>query len=221
LRGKGGTLVPSPVLSGIVPVLFVLFLLVAVVYGFTAQTLTKAADVPKLMAEAVTGMAGYIVLIFAIGQVIGVFNWSGVGTVLAVKSAALLESAGLTGMFAIVLFVLLICLLNLFVTSGSALWSLTAPIFIPTFMLIGMEPAFTQAAFRIGDSATQMITPMNPYLFLILAMLRQYEPEARLGTLMSRLSLFVVPFIIAWLAVLGLFYALDLPLGPGAGIHLP
>ncbi|GAB2890492.1 AbgT family transporter [Streptomyces mayteni] len=219
LRGEGGALVPSPVLSGVVPLLFVAFLLAGVVYGVTVRTLSKADDVPRLMADSVTNMSGYIVLIFAISQVIAVFNWSGVGTLLAVKCASLLESAGLTGFLGIALFVLLVCVLNLFITSGSALWSLMAPVFVPTFMLLGMEPAFTQAAFRIGDSATQMITPMNPYLFLVLALLRRYEPSAQLGTLLSRLAIFVVPFLIAWLAVLGIFYGFDLPLGPGASIH--
>jgi aminobenzoyl-glutamate transport protein len=221
LRGKGGTLVPSPLLSGIVPVLFVAFVLAGIVYGATAKTLTKPADVPQLMADSVTSMSGYIVLIFAISQVISVFNWSGLGTLLAVNSADLLKSTGLTGLTGIILFVLLVCVLNLFITSGSALWSLMSPVFVPTFVLIGLSPAFTQAAFRIGDSATQMITPMNPYLLLTLALLRQYEPEARLGTMMSRLSMFVVPFLVAWLVVLSLFYAFDLPLGPGAGIHTP
>lgn len=158
-------------------------------------------------------------LILVISQVIGVFDWSNVGTLLAVNGANLLESAGLTGFTGLVLFVLLVCVLNLFVTSGSALWSLVAPVFVPAFMLIGMEPAVTQAAFRIGDSATQMITPLNPYVFLMLTILRRYEPGAQLGTVLARLSVFVVPFLAAWLAVLGLFYGLGLPLGPGADIH--
>lgn len=221
LRGEGGALVPSPVLDGVVPLLFVAFLLAGAVYGVCVRTLKSADDVPKIMAQSVTGMSGYIVLIFMISQVIGLFEWSNVGTLLAVKGAALLKTAGLTGFTGILLFVLLVCLLNLFITSGSALWSLMAPVFVPTFMLLGMEPALTQAAFRIGDSATQMITPMNPYLFLALALLRRYEPGAQLGTLLSRLAVFTVPFLAAWLAVLGIFYLADLPLGPGAGIHLP
>ncbi|TWV23009.1 AbgT family transporter [Streptomyces albidoflavus] len=220
LRGEGGALVPSPVLTGVVPLLFGAFLIGGVVYGVVARTVKQAADVPRMMAESVTGMASYIVLILVIAQFIAVFNWSNVGTLLAVESAELLESVGLTGFTAVVLFVLLVTVLNLFITSGSALWSLMAPVFVPTFMLLGMEPAFTQAAFRIADSATQMITPLNPYLFLALALLKRYEPSAQLGTLMSRLAIFVVPFLVTWLAVLGLFYAFDLPLGPGAGIHL-
>ncbi|MER5257257.1 AbgT family transporter [Streptomyces sp. NPDC002855] len=219
LRGEGGALVPSPVLDGIVPLLFVAFVLAGVVYGRTVGTLKRAEDAPRMMAESITGMSGYIVLILVISQVIGVFDWSNVGTLLAVNGANLLESAGLTGFTGLVLFVLLVCVLNLFVTSGSALWSLVAPVFVPAFMLLGMEPAVTQAAFRIGDSATQMITPLNPYVFLMLTILRRYEPGAQLGTVLSRLSVFVVPFLIAWLAVLGLFYGLGLPLGPGADIH--
>lgn len=221
LRGEGGALVKSPVLSGIVPLLFVAFVIAGCVYGATTRSFTKAEDVPRTMAESVTNMSSYIVLIFAISQVIGLFNWSGVGTLLAVKCAALLEDAHLTGFLGIVLFVLVVTVLNLFITSGSALWALMAPVFVPTFLLLGLEPALTQAAFRIGDSATQMITPMNPYLFLTLALLRRYEPEAQLGTLLSRLAIYVVPFLVTWLAVLGIFYGFDLPLGPGADIHLP
>lgn len=110
--------------------------------------------------------------------------------------------------------------LNLFVVSGSALWSLVGPVFVPAFMLLGMSPAVSQAAFRIGDSATAVVTPMNTYLFLLLALLRQYEPEARLGTLMSRLAIFVVPFLVVWVGILAVFYGFDLPLGPGAHIGM-
>ncbi|MEV5018070.1 AbgT family transporter [Streptomyces sp. NPDC053780] len=221
LRGEGGALVPSPVLNGVVPLLFVAFLLAGAVYGRTVKAVTRFEDVPRMMAEAITGMSAYIVLILVIAQVIGVFDWTNLGTLLAVRGAALLESVGLTGYLGLLAFVLLVCLLNLFITSGSALWSLVAPVFVPAFMLLGMEPAVTQAAFRIGDSATQMITPLNPYVFLLLTVLRRYEPEAQLGSLLSRLAVFVVPFLVAWLAVLGIFYGLDLPLGPGASISTP
>lgn len=221
LRGEGGALVPSPVLDGIVPLLFVAFLLAGAVYGRTVKAVTRFEDVPRMMADAITGMSAYIVLILVIAQVIGVFDWTNLGTLLAVKGAALLESVGLTDYLGLVAFVLLVCVLNLFITSGSALWSLVAPVFVPAFMLLHMEPAVTQAAFRIGDSATQMITPLNPYVFLLLTVLKRYEPEAQLGSLLSRLSVFVVPFLVAWLAVLGLFYGFDIPLGPGASISTP
>ncbi|WP_329549817.1 AbgT family transporter [Streptomyces sp. NBC_01356] len=220
LRGEGGAFVPSPFLSGIVPVLFGAFLLAGLTYGFTVRKLTGADDVATAVTESVKSMSGYIVMMFVAAQVIALFTWSNVGVLLAVKAAALFTSLGVTGFWAILAFVLLAACLNLLVVSGSALWSLVGPVFIPAFMLMGMSPALSQAAFRIGDSATGAITPMNPYLFLILAMLRQYEPEARLGTLISRLAIFVVPFLLVWLAILGIFYGFDLPLGPGAHIGL-
>jgi len=220
LRGEGGAFVPSPVLNGVVPVLFFAFLLAGVTYGFTVRKLTGAEDVVTAMTDSVKNMSGYIVMMFFAAQVIALFTWSNVGVLLAVKAAALFKATGVTGFWAIIAFVLLASLLNLFILSGSALWSLVAPVFLPAFMLMGMSPALSQAAFRIGDSATGVITPMNPYLFLILAMVRQYEPEARLGTLISRLAIFVVPFMAVWLAILGIFYGFDLPLGPGASIGL-
>ncbi|MPY60678.1 AbgT family transporter [Streptomyces spongiae] len=220
LRGEGGALVPSPLLTGIVPVLFGAFLLAGLTYGFTVKALSGSESVVTAMSDSVKNMAGYIVLMFVAAQVIALFNWSNVGILLAVKAAAGLDSIGLTGFWALVAFVLLAACLNLFIVSGSALWSLVGPVFVPAFMLLGMSPALSQAAFRIGDSATGIITPMNPYVFLLLALLRRYEPEARLGTLIARLSIFTVPFLLVWLAILGIFYGFDLPLGPGAHIGL-
>jgi aminobenzoyl-glutamate transport protein len=220
LRGEGGALVPSPLLTGIVPVLFGAFLLAGLTYGFTVKALTGSESVVGAMSDSVKNMSGYIVLMFVAAQVIALFNWSNVGVLLAVKAAAGLDAIGLTGFWALVAFVLLAACLNLFIVSGSALWSLVGPVFVPAFMLLGMSPALSQAAFRIGDSATGIITPMNPYVFLLLALLRRYEPEARLGTLISRLTIFTVPFLVVWLAILGIFYGFDLPLGPGAHIGL-
>jgi aminobenzoyl-glutamate transport protein len=221
LRGEGGALVPSPVLSGVVPLLFVAFVLGGITYGVTVRSLTSSDDAVTIMGDSVKNMASYVVMMFVAAQVIALFNWSNVGIMLAVRAAALLESLGLTGFAALVMLILLASVLNLFIVSGSALWSLLGPVFVPAFMLLGLHPAVSQAAFRIGDSATGIITPMNPYLFLLLAMLRSYEPEAKLGTLMSRLAIFVPPFLVVWTVILGVFYALGLPLGPGAGIVMP
>ncbi|MFI5554637.1 AbgT family transporter [Streptomyces sp. NPDC051738] len=220
LRGEGGALVPSPLLTGIVPVLFTAFMLAGLTYGFTVKALSGSEGVVTAMSDAVKNMAGYVVLMFVAAQVIALFNWSNVGILLAVKSAAGLDSIGLTGFWVLLAFVVLVACLNLFIVSGSALWSLVGPVFVPAFMLLGMSPALSQAAFRIGDSATGIITPMNPYVFLLLALLRRYEPDARLGTLISRLAIFTVPFLVVWLAILGIFYGFDLPLGPGAHIGL-
>jgi len=220
LRGEGGAYVPSPLLSGIVPVLFGAFLLAGLTYGITVKKLTSTEDAVTAVTDSVKTKSGYIVMMFVAAQVIALFTWSNVAVLLAVKAAALFNSLGVTGFWAILAFVLLVSCLNLFILSGSALWSLVGPVFIPAFMLMGMSPALSQAAFRIGDSATGVLTPMNPYVFLVLGMLRTYEPEARLGTLISRLAIFAGPFLVLWLAILGIFYGFDLPLGPGAHIGL-
>ncbi|WP_380175501.1 AbgT family transporter [Kineococcus sp. DHX-1] len=220
LQGEGGTLVPSPLLSGVVPVIFGAFLIAGVVYGFVARTFANRDALPAVMAESVKTMAGYVVLIFVIAQAIALFSWSNLGSWLAVEGADLLRSVGLTGFTAVVLFVLLVFVLNLVITSGSALWSLVAPVFVPAFMLLGYDPALTQAAFRIGDSASSPLSPLNPYLVILLTLVQRWEPDAKLGTVMSRMSVFVGPFLVVWLAILGVFFAFDLPLGPGGSIRL-
>lgn len=221
LRGENDALVPSPLFSGVVPVLFVAFVLAGVTYGATTRSLRGGEQIATAMGEAVKSMAPYIVMMFVAAQVIAVFDWSNVGTLIAVKLAVALEAAHLTGFWALVMLIVTTALLNLVVVSGSALWSLLGPVFVPAFALLSLHPSVVQAAFRIGDSATAIVTPMNPYVFLLLAMVRTYEPDIKLGTLMSRLGIFVLPFLVVWTAILGVFYAFDIPLGPGATITLP
>ena len=214
----GGFLPESPLLDSIVFVIFTFFAVGGFVYGKVAHTIDGLGDVPRLMGEAVRDMVPFIVLAFVLGQFIALFDWSGVGSGLAVAGAEGLKSIGLTGIPVILLFVLLCSVLNLFIISGSSMWTLMAAVFVPMFGLIGYEPAFVQAAFRIGDSATQIITPLNPYMIVLLTFVRRYEPQAGLGTLMARLFPFVIPFWVLWALILLVFYGFDLPLGPGNDI---
>lgn len=216
----GGFLPESPLLSSITFVIFVLFLVPGVVYGVVTRSVTSMRDVPRLLEQSVKDMAGFLVLAFVLGQFIALFNWSGVGQWIAVAGAEGLESSGLTGYGAIVGFLVLASLLNLFIISGSSLWTIMAAVFVPMFALIGYEPGFVQAAFRVGDSATQIITPLNPYMIVLLTFLRRWEPGAGLGTVMARLLPFTVAFWLVWAAVLSVFFFLDLPVGPGNGIFL-
>ncbi|MCU1631719.1 MAG: P-aminobenzoyl-glutamate transporter [Micrococcaceae bacterium] len=216
----GGFLPRSPLLSSIVFIVFLLFTIPGLVYGRIVGTITTGRDVPRVMGEAIRDMAGFLVLAFILGQFIALFNWSGIGSWIAVAGASGLEAIGLTGYPAVIAFILLASVLNLFIISGSSMWTLMASVFVPLFALLGYEPAFIQGAFRVGDSATQVITPLNPYMIVLLTMLRKYEPEAGLGTLMARMLPFVVPFWLAWVAILTVFFYLDLPLGPGNGIFI-
>lgn len=216
----GGFLPRSPLLSSIVFIVFLLFTIPGLVYGRIVGTIASGRDVPRVMAEAIKDMAGFLVLAFILGQFIALFNWSGIGSWIAVAGASGLEAIGLTGYPAILAFILLASLLNLFIISGSSMWTLMASVFVPLFALLGYEPAFIQGAFRVGDSATQVITPLNPYMIVLLTMLRKYEPEAGLGTLIARMLPFVVPFWLAWVAILTVFFYLDLPMGPGNDIFI-
>ncbi len=217
---EGGFLPKSPLLQSIVFIVFTYFMVLGIVYGKVAGTVKNIKDIVDMMTKAMGDMLGFLVLAFILGQFISLFSWSGIGTFSAVKGAEMLEAAGITGFAAILAFIILASCLNLLVISGSAMWTLMAAVFVPMFALIGFEPAFTQAAFRVGDSATQIITPLNPYIIVILTLLRRYEPNAGLGTLMSRLIVFVVPFWVSWAALLFIWYIFDLPLGPGAAIFL-
>ena len=220
-RNEDGAFLPeSPLLDSTVFIVFVLFLGPALAYGFVSGTLRNAADVPKVMGLGIKDMAAFIVLAFMLGQFIALFNWSNVGSALAVAGADGLESIGLTGYPAIIGFILLASVLNLFIVSGSSMWTLMGAVFVPLFALLGYEPGFVQAAFRVGDSATQVITPMNPYIWIFLVLLKKYEPEAGLGTVISRMLPFVVPFWVSWVAVLTVFYLTGADVGPGVGIRI-
>jgi aminobenzoyl-glutamate transport protein len=216
----GGFLPESPLLSSITFVIFVLFLVPGVVYGLVTRAITSMKDIPRLLEQSIKDMAGFLVLAFVLGQFIALFNWSGVGQWIAVAGAEGLESSGLTGYGAIIGFLVLASLLNLFIISGSSLWTIMAAVFVPMFALIGYEPGFVQAAFRVGDSATQIITPLNPYMIVLLTFLRRWEPGAGLGTVMARLLPFTVAFWLVWAAILSVFFFFDLPIGPGNGIFL-
>lgn len=220
-NGTGGFLPESPLLDSVVTLVFLLFFFPGLAYGVVVGAIRRGADVPVLMGRALKSLSGFIVLAFVLGQFVALFEWTNIGRWLAVSGAGLLKDIGLDGYPAIIGFMVLASVLNLFIVSGSSLWTLMASVFVPAFLLLGFEPGFSQAAFRIGDSATQVITPLNPYMIVLLAFVRRYQPQAGLGTVIAKMVPFVVPFWLAWAALLTLFYFLNLPLGPGMGITVP
>lgn len=219
-NAEGGFLPQSPALDSIVFVVFAYFIVLGLVYGLYVGTIRSSQDMVTMMMNSLKDMLSFLVLAFILGQFVALFSWTGIGTWTAVQGAAGLEAIGLTGFPAIIAFIILASCLNLLIISGSGMWTLMAAVFVPMFALLGYEPSFVQAAFRVGDSATQVMTPLNPFMIVMLAMLRRYEPHAGLGTLMSRLVPFVVPFWIAWVALLAIWFYIDLPLGPGSNIML-
>lgn len=219
-NGEGGFLPESPLLDSIVFIICAYFWVFGITYGAVVGTIKGMADAVTMMAGALKDMLSFLVLAFILGQFVALFAWTGIGTFTAVEGAAFLESIGLTGFPAILAFIVLASVLNLLIISGSSMWTLMAAVFVPMFALLGYEPAFVQAAFRVGDSATQIITPLNPYMIVMLGLLQRYEPRAGLGTLMSRLIPFVIPFFLVWAILLGVWFFADIPLGPGDSIMI-
>ncbi len=219
-NAETGGLIPSPFLNGIIPILMLFFITIGAAYGKTVGTIKTAGDIPKLMAEAVKTMSGYIVLVFIIGQFVAYFNWTNIGVIIAVKGAEFLQTVGFTGLPLIIGIILLSTIVNIFIGSGSAKWSILAPIFVPMLMLLGYSPAMTQVIYRIGDSSTNPITPLFPYFPIALGLAQYYDEDAGMGTLMSLMLPYALIFLIVWILQLIVWMVLDLPLGPGAGIYM-
>ncbi|WP_205856134.1 AbgT family transporter, partial [Phytoactinopolyspora endophytica] len=210
----------SPLLDSVVFLVFLALVVPAIVYGMRVRTVTGGSSIAAMMSGAVKDVSGFVVVAFVMSQFLALFNWSGLSSWLAVTGADLLERASFTGFGAIVAFVLLAALINVFVISGSAQWALFAAVFVPMFALLGYEPGFVQAAFRIGDSSTNGLSPLNPYMVIILGFLRAYEPKAGLGTVISRALPFGLVFLVLWIAVLAVFFFTGTPVGPGMDSHL-
>lgn len=219
-RNSDGGLIPSPFMKSFVPFLFVYFIGIGVIYGKTTGKISTIEDIPALMAESVKGLATTLVLFFAISQFIAYFKWTGIGSLIAFEGAEFLKSTGFTGYSLIISFILVTAVMNVFMTSGSAQFALFAPIFIPMLMNIGIDPAFTLAMFRIGDSATNIISPMSPYFSVALVYMQQYQPKLRIGTLIATMLPLSIGFMVCWGAFLLLWTFLGLPVGPGVYMHL-
>lgn len=221
---KTHALIPkSPLLSGIIPILFFFFLSVGIAFGIGKGVIKKEADVPKYMAEGLQGMTGFLVTAFSAAQFIAWFTKSNLATILAVRGAEFLRDTGFTGIPLIVGFILLSGLVDMFMMSGSAKWLIMAPIFVPMFGLLGYEPALTQVAYRIGESVTNPISPLQYYIPVMLGIMSRYvkdDAKTGMGTLMATQMPFAIWFGIAWTAWLILFMVFNLPLGPGAKIYL-
>lgn len=212
---KTGDILTSPFLKGIIPIILLFFIITSAVYGKIVGVIKSSADIPNLMTGAMKMMAGFIVLVFAASQFVAFFDWTNVGIVMAVNGSDFLKSINMTGFSVIVLFIVFVAIINLFIASGSAMWAMLAPVFIPMFMLLDYHPAFVQVAFRIADSSTNMITPMNPYIPLVLAYFQQYKKDAGLGTVFSTMMPYTILFLLIWIVQLAVWYVLGLPFGPG------
>ena len=215
-----GLVAGSPFLKSILAFIFIYFALAGLVYGKVVKSITNSTDVVHAMNHAMSTMGAYIVLVFFAAQFVAFFKWTNLGAILAVLGAQTLESLGLTGPILFFFFIGVCGLINLSLGSASAQWAVTAPIFIPMLMLVGYSPEVIQAAYRIGDSTTNIITPMMSYFGLILAVAEKYKKDLGIGTLISMMLPYSVVFITAWSLFFYFWvFIMGFPVGPGAPIY--
>jgi len=210
----------SPFFGGIIVGILIFFMVPGLIYGLIVGTIRSDKDFMKHITASMMPLTNYIVLVFFAAQFVYFFKYSRLGIILAIHGAEILKNIGLTGILLIVAFVLLSGFINLFMGSASAKWAIMAPVFVPMFMLLGYHPALTQVAFRIGDSATNLITPMMSYFALIVAFSQKYDEKYGIGTVIATMMPYTVFFLIFWITMLCLWMTVGLPLGPGGPLHL-
>ncbi|RSM74417.1 p-aminobenzoyl-glutamate transporter [Amycolatopsis sp. WAC 01375] len=219
LRGKGGSIIESPLLTSISIFLALGFLAAGWAYGKVAGTVTSSRDIPGFMAHGFREMAPILVLFFAISQFLAYFKWTGIGEITAINGAGLLKTSGVSGPVIMLGILVVVTLVNLIVTSGSAQWALIGPVFVPMLMLLDIPPETTQALYRIADSCTNAITPMSPYFVMALGFLQRYRRSAGIGTLFSMTVPLAFSLLVVWTLLFFVFWVFGIPLGPGAPIR--
>ena len=215
-----GSLLRSPFLSGIVAFIFLGGTAVGVAYGVGSRKFRSDTDVMDGMGKTVSTLGSYLVLVFFAAQFVAYFNWTNLGLIFAVKGAETLQASGLGGIPLMLAFVVLSAIINLFMGSASAKWAGMAPVFVPMFMLLGYTPELTQTAYRIGDSSSNIISPMMSYFALIVAFFERYDKKSGIGTVIATMLPYTVVFMLVWAVVLVVWMRLGLPVGPGAGLTL-
>jgi aminobenzoyl-glutamate transport protein len=212
----------APFFTGFVTWIFLFFLIVGFAYGRAAGTMKTDRDVIDGMASAISTLGLYIVLVFFAAQFVAFFGWSNLGAITAVTGAQVLIDTGLTGPAIFIGFILMCAFVNLMLGSASAQWAVTAPIFVPMLMLVGYSPEVIQAAYRIGDSSTNIITPMMSYFGLILAWMTRYDKRLGIGTVIAMMLPYSIIFLVTWVGLFFLWtFALGLPVGPGSPTYYP
>lgn len=217
-RDENGNL--TYLFKSIIPIIIITFLLPGILYGKISGTIRNAKDFVEMLNTGMGTMTTYIVIAFAAGQFLHYFNWSEMDVVLAVKGANLIKGIGINGLPLFMVFLIFSLLLNLSISSASAKWAILAPVFVPMFMIVGITPEATQLIYRIGDSTTNMITPLLPYFPLLIVFAQKFKKDVTMGELMSSLLPFSIFLFISWSLLLAIWYLLNIPIGVDAHFYL-
>jgi len=222
LRGPEGGF--EPAYEAIVGLMVVIFFVPGLVYGIVTEQITKDKDVTDMMSETMSDLGVYIVLAFAAAHFVAMFGWSNLDMVVAITGAGVLEalesSIGLSGIPLIIVFILVSAFINLFVGSASAKWAIMGPTFVPMLMLMGYSPELTQAAYRVGDSFTNILTPLLPYFPLIIVFAQRYDKNAGIGSIVAVMLPYSIAFGVVSTLVLAIWIFFGIPLGPEAPLFI-
>ena len=214
-----GELLRSPFMSGIVFLMSMFFMIPGIFYGIGARTIKSDKDIINLMVKSINNLSGFMVLIFFAAQFVVFFNYSNLGIILSVKGANFLQETGFVGVPLIFAFIVMTAIINIFIAVDSAKWAIMAPIFVPMFMRIGFSPELTRAAYRVGDSCTNVIAPLMPFFPLVVAFAQKYDKKSGMGTMISLMLPYSIAFLIGWIILLIIWFVFNIPLGIGGGIH--
>ena len=200
-------------MNGLIPIVALLFFVPSVVYGKIAGTVKNEKEVASHMSKAMSSMGGYLCLAFVASQFISYFNYTNLGTIIAVTGASILESANIGTIPLLIGFILITAVINLFMGSASAKWAIMAPVFIPMFLKLNIDPAIVQTAYRIADSSTNLISPLMSYFAMIIVFTQVYDKKAGIGTITSMMLPYSMTFLIAWSLMLIVWVSLGIPVG--------
>ncbi|MDO5654727.1 MAG: AbgT family transporter [Flavobacteriaceae bacterium] len=222
-RAAGGEITDStaPLMRSIVPIIFIFFLIPGVVYGYVAKTANNHREIVKGMSKSMSGMGYYIVMAFFCALFIYSFGQSNLGALFAIKGANWLKAMNLHMSFTLVGIVILSAMVNLLIGSASAKWALIGAILVPMLMELGVSPDLTQAAYRVGDSSSNIITPLLPYFPLIVIFCQKYVKSTGIGTLVALMLPYSITMIVLWTLFLLAFWAFGIPLGIGSSFSFP
>jgi aminobenzoyl-glutamate transport protein len=203
----------SPFMNGLIAFIMLAFLVTGWAYGVGAGTVRTLTDVIKAIEKAVTGLGGTIFLFFVLSQFVAYFTYTNMGTVMALSLSEVLRSANIGALPLLLGFIVVVAVIDLLLTGAIAKWAIFAPVFVPLLMKLGVEPEAVLAAYRVGDSPMNAITPLNAYFALVVGFAQKYDKSAGIGTIVSMMLPYVVSIFALWTALFAVWKVLGLPWG--------
>jgi aminobenzoyl-glutamate transport protein len=211
----------TPFMGSLVFMISLMFLVAGIAYGYGAKTFSNSVDVINAVVKTFAGLAGLVFLLLIISQFIAYFNYSNLPTVAAVKMADVLKQLDVGALWLLMVMILIICVLDLIITGALPKWAIFAPVFVPLFIELGVAPQTVLAAYRVGDSPFNVVTPMMVYLPFIVLTAQRYQKDAGLGTIIALMLPYTIVILITWLLFFAIWYLLGIPLGPGYPVEVP